>query len=703
MVRWHGEGDFIELKPVSIRGVESQGMICAANEIGLFDLFPHSEREILDVGEVVAKTKLKAGRVLAEVLDMTGDTVMDIEITTNHPDAMGMVGLAREAAAILKRPFLWKAAKMVKGKKMKGVSIRVDDKKLCPRFTAIKIDNVQVGASPFWLRQRLLSAGVRPINNIVDITNYVMLELGQPMHVYDAAKLGGSLLEVRRARAGEAMAALNGTEYELDDTMLVIADQDTPVAIAGVMGGERTGVALGTTSIVFEAATFDPVSVRRTARKLNLYSDAQVRFEKGLSTEALSGALARAVELCLQIAGGTVAGEMMDLKAAAYKAKTFSISFEEMTSLIGVALPKKDVTDTLHRLGFALKTTSAKISATVPWWRDHDIESGRDLVEEVARVYGYAHLPAIFPAGMPTRAQDQELLWEDRVRTMAKGAGLTEIYSYSFVSRDLLEKAGYDPAPMLRVQNPLSSDFEFMRTTLLPSMIQTVVDNQEQDRNVQLFEVAHAYYPRGERWDDLPDERLELSAGFLGGDEVWRRAKGFVEHLYVEAGISGIEWRRLTDDAFWHPGRTMQAFHGVHLLGTVGELHPTIADRFKIEGRLALVDVPLEEVIQVASSAKKYMPLPVYPDAKRDTAFVVTRDVEVQIVMQAMRGATSLLRHVEWFDTYTGKGVPADKKSIAFHLTFGVDDRTLEAKEVDEAMQQVEGMMNRKFGATVRS
>jgi phenylalanyl-tRNA synthetase beta chain len=302
-VKWHGEGELVELKPTEIRGVASEGMICAANEIGLFDAFPHAEREILVLNDALELNALKAGSPLADVLGLAGDVVMDIEVTTNRPDAAGMVGLAREAAAILKRPFTWKPAAKIPASKAK-FAVTVADKKLCPRYLAVKLGGIKVGPSPWWLKRRLLSAGLRPVNNVVDITNFVMLELGHPIHAFDAEKLAGEAIEVRRARAGESMAALDGKTYTFDDSTLVIADAEKPVAVAGIMGGEHSGVTGATTSLVFEAATFDPVSVRRSARKLNLYSDAQLRFEKGLSTEAPALALVRAVELCLELAGG---------------------------------------------------------------------------------------------------------------------------------------------------------------------------------------------------------------------------------------------------------------------------------------------------------------------------------------------------------------------------------------------------------------
>ncbi|HEU0051201.1 MAG TPA: phenylalanine--tRNA ligase subunit beta [Patescibacteria group bacterium] len=703
-VRWHGEGELIELAPAEIRGVKSEGMICGANEIGLFDAFPHAEREILDLGKAIPEAKWKPGMPLAQALGLSSDTVMDIEVTSNRPDAMSLVGLAREASAILSRPFLWKPAPKIRispaAAAKSNFKIDVKDKKLCPRFTAVKIEGVSAGPSPWWMKRRLLSAGIRPINALVDITNYVMLELSEPMHVYDAEKLEGDRLVIRTAKPGESIQALDGKTYPLDESVLVVADVAKPVAVAGVMGGEITGVTSGTTSVVFEAATFDPVSVRRTARALNLYSDAQLRFEKGLSIEAPIYALARAVELCLELCGGSVSSFVQDSSKEKYVPKKERIRFDEISALMGVPVAKKQASDILTRLGFNVHSAGRVLTASVPWWRDHDIESGRDLVEEIARVFGYGQIPARFPPGLAHQPPSQMITWEERLKTLAVGAGLTEVYSYSFTSADLQRKAGFDPDRMLRVQNELSSDFVYMRTSLLPSLLQIVSENQERFHQQELFEIAHVYFHSEKT--DLPDERSQFSAVYCGYDDGWKRAKGFAEHLFQEFGIRHVEWRRLEDDLFWHPGRTAQAFVNGFLLATVGELHPRIAEAFKFEGKVALIDSPLREIAALATTKKTYEPIPPFPEAKRDLAFTVNREIDVQQLTAAMKKMEPTLRQVDWFDTYKGEGIPADKKSVAFHLTFGSPDRTLETREVDASLEKMRALLKDQFGAMIR-
>ncbi|MBP9869092.1 phenylalanine--tRNA ligase subunit beta [Patescibacteria group bacterium] len=696
-VKWHGEGEPIVLEPIEIRGVASEGMICAANEIGLFDAFPHADREILDLGVMIPGLKMKAGTPLADALGLSDDVVMDIEVTTNRVDAMGMVGMAREASAILDVPFTWKPSKPVKVGK--NAMAKISAKKLCPRYMAAKIEGVKVGPSPWWLRRRLASAGLNSINNLVDISNFVMLELAQPTHVFDANTFEGSI-DVRLARAGEKIEALDGKTYELDDTILVIADKKNPIAVAGVIGGKATGVSDATTDVIVEAANFDEVIVRKGARKLNIQTDAQQRFEKGLSNASAPIALARMVELILEVAGGKVVSAT-DVGETKYKPVSYSVTTDEANSLIGVTKTQKEMVTILRRLGFIVKTTGKKITARVPWWRDKDIESGRDLVEEIARVEGYANIPAIFPVGLANRPRDPELMWEKHVRCISKGAGMTETYTYSFISKALAKKAGYDPERMLAISNPLSSDFEVMRTSLLPSLLEVAAQNQERFSEERLFEVANVYYPsEGNR--ELPAEELELGGLFMGMKEPWREAKGYVEHLFDTMGISEIAWRRLQNDSFWHGGRSVQAFSNGKLIATVGEVSPTIAKNFKLDGRVALVDMPLEHVIKQASHKKQYIPIPAFPEAKRDLAVVVDRRAEYDDVAREIRRADPLIIAVEWFDTYEGKNLPEGKKSLGMHLTFSHADRTLESKEVDAAMEKAILSLKEHFKAEVR-
>jgi phenylalanyl-tRNA synthetase beta chain len=722
-VRWHGEGEPVRLDPAEIRGVKSQGMICAASEIGLEDAFPHDEHEILDLTESVPELQVKPGTPLADALGLSKDVILDMEVTSNRVDAMGMIGMAREASVILGKRFLWKPKEMRKpkspstpsaplrslraGSPKPEISVTVHDKKLCPRYMAVRITGVKNGPSPWWMKERLMAAGMTSISLLVDITNYVMLEHAQPMHVFDAAKLRSGKkdpeIHVRLARAKEKITALDGKEYELGDRTLVIADAENPVAVAGIMGGEHSGVSPDATDIVFECATFDPVSVRRTSRRLNLYSDSQVRFEKGLSIQAVPFAMARAVELTLELAGGSVT-DVSDERAGAYKPLSFDVTSGQVDDRMGVEIPQRRQIEILKMLGFGVKAgRGGAIRATVPWWRDHDIEAGVDLIEEIARVYGYGNVPAELPVGeLPPRMPDAETIWEDRVKEIAKGAGLTEIYSYSFVSDDLYRKAGYDSKPALRLLNPLTEEFAFMRTSLLPSLLQIVADNQDRFKEQTLFEVSNVYYPTSKGWKDLPDERLEMGCAFLSDDGGFRRAKGFAEYLLSEFGMKDVSWSRLSKRGFWHPGRTVQAFVKGSLVATIGEVSPDILRNFKIEGRLALIDMPLEEVFAHAAPSKSYRAPNPFPESRRDLAIVVDEGAEYDDIARMIRRTDPLITDVEWFDTYRGKGLPDGRKSVAVHLTFASPERTLTAKEVDGLMERIALGLKEKFGAEVR-
>ncbi|MFA6446890.1 MAG: phenylalanine--tRNA ligase subunit beta [Patescibacteria group bacterium] len=723
-VRWHGQGDPIVLEAAEIRGIKSEGMICAADEIGLGEAFPAPEKEILDLQLDPSLSPLfekgrtgsgvKPGAPLADLLGLSGDVVMDVEVTSNRPDCMGMIGIALEASAIMKRPFIWKIPKMPKAGGKGGVSVIIDAKTACSRYMGARITGVKVKQSPWWLKRRLMSAGIRPINNLVDITNYVMLEIGQPMHVFDTAKLKAPAIHIRFARAGEKIQALDSKTYELNDKILVIADTKDPIAIAGVMGGEQTGADANTTDIVLEAATFDPVIVRKGSRKLLLQSDSQLRFEKGLSQMAPPAAMARAIELVLKLAGGKLAGAPVDAMPKAYKPAKYSISVDEVNALIGIEVKRTEMVAILKRLGFEVSGTAKVINVTVPYWRDHDIESGRDLVEEIARVIGYSKIPSVVPIALAPRESDQEIQWENRLKDFFKAAGYTEIYSYSFVSKDLLKKACFDPEALLKVQNPLSTDLEVMRPSLIPQMLEALASNQERESSLRLFEASRIYVRKdvvrgtsdvGRSWKDLPDEVPQVCISLMDKklQEPWKHIKGLFEHLLDNYGVQEVHWKRVTRDPLWHPGRTAQAFVKDELIATVGEIHPSMQEKFKLDSSVGAIELELRNFEKVARLQKSYVPPQPFPPSKRDLAIIVAQDVEFRDIQVAIQKADERIQDVEWFDTYTGKGMPAGKKSVAMHLTIGSKDKTLDSNEIDGVVNDAILACKEKFKAEVRA
>jgi phenylalanyl-tRNA synthetase beta chain len=700
-VRWHGEGDLIELVPAVIRGIASEGMICGANEIGLADAFPHAEKEIMDL----SATNARPGTPLATVFDMD-DTVFDIEVTTNRPDAFSMTGLAREAAAILDMDFTWKEPEEIGKPKGERVDLTFENRapKLCTRYQAVAMSGVKVGRSPWWIMNRLRMAGIRPINNVVDATNYVMLELGQPMHAFDHAKLRGGSIVVRTAVAGEKMLALDGNEYALSENQLVIADAERPVAVAGIMGGEETGVTEGTTAIVLESATFEPVSVRRTGRALNLHSDSSLRFEKGLPEEQTSAALARAVELIREIAGGEVASRVIDDRAERRAPLRFPFRPEKATALIGVDIPEKRMVSILESLGFAVEGKKGVYEVTVPYWRARDIEDERDFAEEIARVIGYHELPSVLPSGTLPAVPPMPILGlEDRVRAALKGAGYTELLTYSFVPREALDRSGNPSADALAVANPLSKDFEVMRTSLVPGMLMTIAQNEGLFPHGACFEVGNVYLKRE---GDLPSEDPCVIAALYGDEDPehqFRQLKGALELLCKGEGLRSLQYARAQNDARWHPGRTVSVSADGRGLGVLGEVHPDVTAAFGIRGRVTVLKLDLASVLDAGEPGHTYAEVPQFPSVLRDLAVVVDAHVEYAAIEEALRSASVLLSHAMLFDVYRGAGLPSGKKSVAVHLEFTVPDRTLRSEEIDAEMEKIVAWLGKAVGATVRS
>jgi phenylalanyl-tRNA synthetase beta chain len=698
MVRWHGQGDLVEIKETELRGSKSFGMICAAAEIG-FEKLPAGDHDIWDLSAI---TDTKAGTPLAKALGLD-DVIFDIEVTSNRPDCKSIVGQALEGGAATGGKFAFRMSPKIKEGKAK-LKVSVKDFDLCRKYEAVMIEGVKVGPSPWWVQKKLLLAGHRPINNVVDVTNLVLHELGQPMHAFDADKLEASELVVRRAKKSESMKALDGKDYDLTEKMLVIADAKKPVAIAGVMGGMETGTTAGTTRVILESATFDPVSVRRTSRALNLASDSSLLFEKGLSTEATGFALARAVELILELAGGSVASKVWSDQAAPYKAPAFPFDPAQASQLIGVDIPEKKQLAMLTSLGFKVAKKGKKYSVTVPWWRDHDIETSRDFVEEIARLYGYANVPSKLPEGeLPDTTPDAAIVWERRAKDILKASGLTETYAYAFVSEQQLGRYAIPVEAAVKISNPLSSEQEYMRPSLVPTMLTAIEANQAMFPEMSLFELAPVYLPNKK---DIPTHALRLVVAVTGKDgyAAFRNAKGTLERLMRELGIKKWRLERDNKDERWHAGRSAAIHAGEHQhVGVIGEISPAVAKAFGIDGRAVLVDLDFESLVPMCSVAKSYRPIPTYPEVKRDLAFVVGERMEYGEIERELKKSSPLLHEVELFDLYRGKGVEAGKKSMAVHLAFRSNEKTLDANEVDAEMKKLGEVITRTFDGILRA
>ncbi len=701
-VRWHGEGEPVELVESEIRGVKSHGMICAAVELG-FDLLPQGDHEIWDLTKL---TKAEPGTPVSEALGLE-DFILDIEVTSNRPDCLGIVGQAREGFAAVGGKFSWKPKALKVEDGLPALDVRVEDADLCPKYEAVLLDGVKVAPSPWWLQKRLVLAGHKPVNNVVDVTNYVLLELGHPLHAFDADKLAGNAVVVRRAKAGETLKTLDGKEQNLTADMLVVADAEKPAAVAGVMGGEASGTSATTTRVVLESATFNKVSIRRTARALNLQTDASLAFEKGLSAQATHAALSRAVELLKKVAGARVASAPFRFEAKPYQAPVFPFDPKKAAALMGTDLPAKDMVAILKRLGFALAKNGKEFAVTVPYWRDHDIEHSRDFVEEIARVYGYANIASVLPVGALSAAKaDPTLRWERRAKELLRGMGFAETYNYSFVSAKELQRYGMDPDAAVKIANPLSVEQEYLRPSLIPTMLGVVESNQRRFPQADLFELAPIHRPRGA---DIPEPRLHLVLALVGvdGRDGFLRAKGALERLMRELGVRTWRLERLasgTDDSRWHRNRSAAVWVGEHAhAGMIGQVSADTAKAFGLEQPVFLVELDVETVAPLCSSALKYRAIPAFQEVKRDLAFVVADRVEYGPIVAALREASGLLESVDLFDVYRGEGVGEGKKSLAIHLAFRHAERTLSAEEVETELGKLRNVLESQFRATLRA
>ena len=690
------DGKNFIVKKANIRGVDSPGMLCSKRELGLGD--DHT-------GIFILPKETKIGEPLEKVLP-SGDAVFEIEVTSNRPDAMSAIGLAREAAAIFKTKFLYKEPKHdIKvpkdaDAKKYNLSIRVSEKTLCPRYQAVVMAGVRVEPSPLWMQSRLMQSGIRPINNVVDITNYVLLEYGQPMHVFDYEKLQGVEIIVRRAKDGEKILALDGNAYSLGNDNLVIADAKAPVAIAGVMGGEMSAVKETTKIIVFEAANFNPISVRKTSRKLRLISESSNLFEKGLSPEGTAPALLRAIELTQKVAHGQVVSKIFDTYKKEDARKVVKVRMQEIESYLGITMKSTEVKKSLELLGFGV-AGGLSLTVLVPWWRKNDVAMPEDIIEEVARIYGYHKLPISLPTGeIPKHSNDTVTVWADLYKDVLQGVGFTEIYSYSMVSKRVLERLYINPDSCLKIANPLNEDLEYMRPTLLPGILEAMAFNQENFEKIKIFELSRVYLPKGK---DLPDESLRLFVALSGGEDLFSRIKGVAELLLKKFGVSETKYisKPTEGKSVWRKGICQDMIRADKTIGRIGFIDKGILHSFGIKKDMAVLDLDFSHLALVSSTMKKYTPPPAYPQIIRDLALVVIPDLSWKDLEDYISRFHVLIQRVDYLSTYTGKELEG-KKSVALRLIFQSDKRTLKSGEVDDIIKQLVVQLEQKFGAKLR-
>ncbi|WP_018084433.1 phenylalanine--tRNA ligase subunit beta [Desulfurispora thermophila] len=701
------------IKKAKLRGVESRGMLCSGQELGLDSaLLPPEQAR----GIMILPPDTPLGLDICSVLGLD-DTILELELTPNRGDCLSMLGVAREVAAIYGREVKWPPmSPQALPEEIAGqVQVEIRDPDLCRRYVAKLIHNVQIGPSPLWMVKRLMAAGIRSINNIVDITNYVMLEMGQPLHAFDYRTIKDGRIIVRRAAPGEQIVTLDGVTRSLHQEMLVIADPAGPVGIAGVMGGEATEVTAATTSILLESAYFDPVSIRRTAKALNLRSQASHRFERGVDITGCLRAAERAAYLMQQLAGGQVVAGEVDAYPRPYAARTIVLRPERVEYILGAAVPQDKIVSILRGLQFNVQKEEEKLLVTVPGHRP-DISLEEDLVEEVARLYGYNSFPAVLPAGSAARGRRtpaQQLAWQ--VRDIMCGLGLSEVVTYSFISprhADLLLLPEDSPLRrMLALQNPLSEEQSVMRTSMLPGLLEVLGRNMSRRVNdAAIFELGKVFYPGA---DALPEEKYVLAAlltGYAPGS--WNSPARPVDFYYLK-GILSVLLEKLHvgpveyqpgGPSYYHPGRTATLFCAGRQLGVLGELHPTVLENYELSQRVVALEVDWAELLAAAAERVAYRPLPRFPGLERDLAVVVEQSVPAAAVQREIIAAGGkLLEEVRLFDVYQGEQVPAGHRSLAFALTFRAPDRTLSDEDVAKPLAEITRALADKFAAALRS
>ncbi|MBU1900917.1 phenylalanine--tRNA ligase subunit beta [Patescibacteria group bacterium] len=715
-VKWHGEGEPVELKKTKIRGEVSLGMICAAEEVGLSDMYPSKgEKEILDLSFL----EVKAGTPLSKALEID-DLIIDVDnkSMTHRPDLWGHYGMAREIAAIQKKKLeKYDPAKIIEGNERK-IKVHVEDKFLCTRYMGIALDGIEIAESPKWLKESLIAVGVRPINNIVDITNYVMFDLGQPMHAFDADKLAFEddelTIEVRPAREGEKFTTLDDAEHELNDDNLLIADKTRALALAGVMGGKDSEIRENTSRIVFEAACFDATNVRRTAMKLGLRSESSARFEKTLDPNMAELAMRRAVELTLNICpNARVVSNLADEKNFLLNQGPIEISLEFLQNRIGMPIEKKFIEDALERLGFDVKEKKDVFTVTVPTWRaTKDVSIREDLVEEVARMYGYDNIETQVPR-FPIQAPEENVLrnLEHSVRdVLARREAFVEVYNYSYVSDALVEKLGFDTSKYIKLENPLQKDRPLLRRNLLINMLVNVEENLHRYGDVEIFEIGKTYLleEAGDRSGDddslLPrqDNFLGIMKAAKGVDTPFFVVKGAIESIMKDLGLE-MEVKKAQDlHNFVHAGRSGDIFVSGEIIGQMYELHPAVSKDFGIDERVAYAEINLDTLKDFVKIKDSYNKVSEYPVVERDMAFVLGKEVEDAAVRQVLRSLPSALYSIELFDVYDGEHMEEGKKSLAYKLVYKSDEKTLTTEEVEKDHQALVAAVKTEFGAVVR-
>ena len=700
----HLPGD-VTIKAGKLRGVESYGMLCSYHELGLteHDMPGYEGDGILILGEEFAEY---VGKDVREALLLL-DTSVEFEITSNRPDCLSVIGLARETAVSFNRPWTCPTP-VVKGANdgdnvENYIKVAVEDSELCARYSAKVVKNVKIAPSPLWMRMRLRASGVRPINNIVDITNYVMLEYGQPMHAFDYSCLSGAEIKVRRANDGESFVSLDSKEHTLDSSMLVIADQNKAVALAGVMGGENSEIKDETVTVVFESANFDGASVRVTGKKNGMRTESSARFEKGLDAENTIPALLRACELVELLGAGDVVDGLIDVYPGKKEPVTLPLNPEVINKFLGVNISEEFMIETLQKL--ECKVENGVI--TVPSFRN-DLTCMNDIAEEIIRIYGYndiksSKITAENTAGGRTPKQQFKVDLSDALC----GMGIDEITTFSFISPRYYDKIRLPEDENVRrsivISNPLGEDTSIMRVTALPSMMEALaLNNNMGNEDVCLYEMDNIYIPAAEE-DDLPCESNVLTLGMYGNVDFYTM-KGVIEGALALGRINGVIYEAVTDNATFHPGRCARivAADG-EFLGIFGQLHPLTAQNYGFNAPVYAAELDFDSIFEHCNTVIEYKPLPKFPASTRDFSFVCDEALEVGKLSSVIaKAGGKLVEDVKLFDIYRGTQLGEGKKSVSFRVTLRATDRTLTVEEADKVSGKILSSLEHQLGLTLR-
>jgi phenylalanyl-tRNA synthetase beta chain len=704
-------GDW-QIEEAKLYGVLSSGMLCSAHELGL-DLGAVDEILILE-------SSTKIGESVEKILGLDED-ILTLELTPNRSDCLGLIGVAYEVASLTgSKVTIPPFEPSETGRHLNDYfQVIVEDDELCPRYTARAVEKIKIGSSPLWMQLRLLKAGIRPISNVVDITNYVMWEFGQPLHAFDLELLEGGQILVRRAKDGEEIVTLDGVKRVLDPEVLVIADRTRAVGLAGVMGGENTEINNSTHSVLIEAAAFNPKNIRRTARRYNLPSEASQRFEKGVNHETVIQALNRAVYLIGEMAGGNVSQGVIDVNSSNVKPWQITANPARINKVLGMQIPEQEIITIFERLGLQVeKESGTNLLVTVPLRRP-DLLIEEDLIEEVVRLYGYDQVPTTLPSGELIENRESR---EERIIYLIKNilisCGFYECITYSFINPanlDHLKLPGDDHRlKVIPVQNPFSDEQAIMRTTLLPGLLKAVQHNiSYRELNLLFFEIGTVYRPKELPLKQLPEEKSKLSLIVSGTipEPNWvtssRQAdffelKGALEAIFSRIQINGVTYLDQAEP-FTHPTRSAQIMANDVNLGFIGELHPAVAMEYEINQPVTVCELDLDLILNRAKTVPRITLLPRYPAANRDLAIVVSREITAIKLENAIREAGGdLVSGVRLFDLYEGKQVPEGKKSLAYSVTFRREKGTLNEIEINEAQKKIEKELF-KLGAVLRS